>query len=93
VSTDNLVVTFKKHERGLFSVSHHLCWATNGTFLSSMLLPLISGITTLEELDLSRCSRVTNADLEHLLSLPNLKMLSISETGFQALAWLDGRAF
>ncbi|KAH9309712.1 hypothetical protein KI387_037623, partial [Taxus chinensis] len=41
-------------------------------------------MTTLEELDLSRCSKVTDAGVEHLLSLSSLKKLSISETGIRA---------
>lgn len=46
----------------------------------------ITGMTSLMELDLSRCSKVTDAGIEHLLSIPNLKKLCISETGVTANA-------
>lgn len=41
----------------------------------------ISGMSTLKELDLSRCSKVTDAGIRHLLSIPTLEELCISETG------------
>ncbi|RZC91370.1 hypothetical protein C5167_027432 [Papaver somniferum] len=42
---------------------------------------LILGMETLKELDLSRCVKVNDAGIKHLLSVPNLKKLCISETG------------
>ncbi|XP_058100381.1 uncharacterized protein LOC131245143 isoform X2 [Magnolia sinica] len=47
---------------------------------ASLLLPC-SRMTSLQELDLSRCSKITDAATEHLLSIPDLKKLWISETG------------
>lgn len=38
-------------------------------------------MTSLQELDMSRCSKVTDAGIEHLLSIPSLKKLCIAETG------------
>uniref|UniRef100_A0A5B7AVA2 Uncharacterized protein n=1 Tax=Davidia involucrata TaxID=16924 RepID=A0A5B7AVA2_DAVIN len=46
--------------------------------------PLVSGMTSLKEVDLSRCSKVTDASIRHLLSIPTLEKLSISETGVTA---------
>lgn len=45
---------------------------------------LLSGMTNLKELDLSRCSKITDAGVRHLLSLPALEKLWISETGVTA---------
>lgn len=39
------------------------------------------GMNCLKELDLSRCSRITDDGINHLLSIPNLEKLFISETG------------
>lgn len=44
------------------------------------LLILITGMTTLKELDLSRCLKVTDAGIGHLLSNSNLEVLGVSET-------------
>ncbi|XP_068659593.1 uncharacterized protein [Aristolochia californica] len=46
---------------------------------NSSLWPL-TGMTSLKELDLSRCLKITDAGFEHLLSIPNLEKLFISET-------------
>lgn len=40
-----------------------------------------SGLTSLTELDLSRCSKVTDAGIKHLQSVANLEKLWISQTG------------
>lgn len=40
-----------------------------------------SGLTCLKELDLSRCSKVTDAGIKHLQSVVNLEKLWISQTG------------
>lgn len=45
---------------------------------------LISGMANLREMDLSRCSKITDAGVQHLLSLPALEKLWISETGVTA---------
>ncbi|KAK3016059.1 hypothetical protein RJ639_007546 [Escallonia herrerae] len=50
---------------------------------SSSLWP-ITGITSLTELDLSRCSKVTDSGIRHLFSIPTLEKLCISETGVTA---------
>lgn len=42
------------------------------------------GMTCLTELDLSRCSKVNDAGIEHLISISNLKKLGLSETGVSA---------
>lgn len=39
------------------------------------------GLTCLKELDLSRCSKVTDAGMKHLQSVVNLEKLWISQTG------------
>ncbi|KAI3468614.1 hypothetical protein Pfo_025277 [Paulownia fortunei] len=44
----------------------------------------ITGMTNLKELDLSRCSKITDAGIRHLLSVPALEKLCISETGVTA---------
>ncbi|KAJ0263400.1 Leucine-rich repeat [Hirschfeldia incana] len=41
----------------------------------------ITGLTCLKELDLSRCSKVTDAGMKHLQSVVNLEKLWISQTG------------
>ncbi|KAL8521261.1 hypothetical protein ACS0TY_011703 [Phlomoides rotata] len=41
----------------------------------------IAGLTYLKEVDLSRCSKITDDGIIHLLSLPALEKLCISETG------------
>ena len=38
----------------------------------------------LKELDLSRCSKITDAGIRHLSSIPSLERLCISETGVTA---------
>lgn len=40
-----------------------------------------SGLASLTELDLSRCSKVTDAGIKHLQSVANLEKLWISQTG------------
>lgn len=42
------------------------------------------GMTSLRELDLSRCAKVTDAGIKHLLSISTLEVLRISETGLTA---------
>ncbi|KAK6137283.1 hypothetical protein DH2020_028975 [Rehmannia glutinosa] len=44
----------------------------------------ITGMTNLKEVDLSRCSKITDAGIRHLLSVPSLEKLYISETGVTA---------
>lgn len=41
-------------------------------------------MTSLKAVDLSRCSKVTDAGIKHLLSIQTLKKLCISETGVTA---------
>uniref|UniRef100_A0A1J3HD17 F-box/LRR-repeat protein 14 n=1 Tax=Noccaea caerulescens TaxID=107243 RepID=A0A1J3HD17_NOCCA len=41
----------------------------------------ITGLTSLTELDVSRCSKVTDAGIKHLQSVANLEKLWISQTG------------
>lgn len=41
----------------------------------------ISGLTSLTELNLSRCSKVMDAGIKHLLSVANLEKLWLSQTG------------
>lgn len=52
------------------------------------------GLTSLKEIDLSRCPKFNNAGVNHLLSIPNLEKLHISETrvtddGFKLLSSLE----
>ncbi|KAL3844482.1 hypothetical protein ACJIZ3_001885 [Penstemon smallii] len=44
----------------------------------------ITGMTSLTEVDLSRCSKITDAGVRHLLSVPALAKLCISETSVTA---------
>ncbi|GAV65775.1 LRR_6 domain-containing protein [Cephalotus follicularis] len=44
----------------------------------------LTGMTSLMELDLSRCTKVTDAGVKHLLSISTLQRLHISETGLTA---------
>ncbi|KZV31512.1 toll-like receptor 3-like [Dorcoceras hygrometricum] len=44
----------------------------------------ITGMISLKEVDLSRCSKITDGGVKHLLSIPALEKLSISETGVTA---------
>lgn len=41
-------------------------------------------MTTLRELNISRCLKVTDAGIRHLLSIPTLEKLCIAETGITA---------
>nr|KYP58696.1 Internalin-I [Cajanus cajan] len=50
---------------------------------SSALWP-ITGMTSLQELDLSRCFKVNDAGINHILSIPNMEKLRISETSVTA---------
>lgn len=52
--------------------------------LTSSALWAITGMTSLKELDLSRCSKVNDAGMMHLLSIPTLEKLFISETSVSA---------
>ncbi|XP_044487447.1 disease resistance protein RPV1 isoform X2 [Mangifera indica] len=47
---------------------------------SSAIWPL-AGMTSLKELDISRCVKVTDDGIRHLLSIPTLEKLCLSETG------------
>lgn len=47
-------------------------------------LCLYKGMTTLRELNVSRCLKVTDAGIRHLLSIPTLEKLCIAETGITA---------
>ncbi|XP_008783847.2 putative adenylate cyclase regulatory protein isoform X1 [Phoenix dactylifera] len=52
--------------------------------INNSALWLVTGMTSLKELDLSRCSKITDAGLKHVLSIKNLEKLCISETGLTA---------
>lgn len=43
-----------------------------------------SGMTSLKQLDLSRCTKVTDAGIKHLLSISQLEKLHLSQTGVTA---------
>lgn len=45
-----------------------------------LVFSLLAGMTNLKELDLSRCSKITDAGIEHLLTISALQKLCISET-------------
>ena len=45
---------------------------------------MVSGMTSLKEIYLSRCSKVTDAGIRHLSSIPTLEKLHISKTGVTA---------
>ncbi|KAK1358984.1 hypothetical protein POM88_043458 [Heracleum sosnowskyi] len=49
-------------------------------FSSSAIWP-IAGMKSLRKLDLSRCPKITKAGIKHLLSIPTLEELNISQTG------------
>lgn len=65
---------------GAFRYLRRLCLADCKGVTDSAIWPL-SGMTCLKELDLSRCSKFTDAGIGHLLSTSNLEKLYISETG------------
>ncbi|KAJ6817435.1 uncharacterized protein M6B38_411260 [Iris pallida] len=50
---------------------------------SSALWP-VTGLNSLKELDMSRCLKITDAGIKHLLSIPTLEKLFVSETGLTA---------
>ncbi|XP_030470153.1 uncharacterized protein LOC115688468 isoform X2 [Syzygium oleosum] len=52
--------------------------------ITSSALWAISGMANLKEVDLSRCVKVTDAGIRHLLSISTLEKLRISETGVTA---------
>lgn len=41
-------------------------------------------MTSLKEVDISRCAKVTDAGIRHLVSISTLQILRISETGVTA---------
>lgn len=49
-----------------------------------MLNWLVLGMNSLQELDLSRIFKVNDAAINHILSIPSLEKLHISETGVTA---------
>ncbi|XP_059640872.1 uncharacterized protein LOC132283021 [Cornus florida] len=53
--------------------------------INSSALWALAGMTSLKELDISRCSKVTDAGIKHLLTIPTLEKLHISETGVTAV--------
>ncbi|EOY25009.1 Leucine-rich repeat family protein, putative isoform 1 [Theobroma cacao] len=55
------------------------CHRINNSALWSLV-----GMTSLKEVDLSRCMKVTDASIRHLLSISTLEKLWISETGITA---------
>ncbi|KAA8528237.1 hypothetical protein F0562_035512 [Nyssa sinensis] len=68
---------------GAFRYLHSLnvadCHRVNNSALWAL-----TGMTSLKEVDLSRCSKVTDGGIRHLLSIPTLEKLCISETGVTA---------
>ncbi|KAL9330013.1 hypothetical protein ACSQ67_005016 [Phaseolus vulgaris] len=68
---------------GAFRNLRYLNLADCHRITTSALWP-IAGMTSLQELDLSRCFKVNDAGIAHLLSVPNLEKLRISETGVTA---------
>ncbi|KAL5538140.1 hypothetical protein UlMin_044218 [Ulmus minor] len=52
--------------------------------LTSTALWAITGMTSLKELDLSRCSKVNDSGIGHIVSISTLEKLCISETGVTA---------
>ncbi|WVZ24259.1 hypothetical protein V8G54_002803 [Vigna mungo] len=68
---------------GAFRHLRYLNLADCHRITTSALWP-ITGMNTLQELDLSRCFKVNDAGISHLLSIPNLVKLRISETGVTA---------
>ncbi|XP_010055863.2 uncharacterized protein LOC104443990 [Eucalyptus grandis] len=52
--------------------------------ITSSALWAISGMDNLKEVDLSRCVKVTDAGIRHLLSISTLEKLRVSETGLTA---------
>ncbi|KAM7491482.1 hypothetical protein LguiA_034403 [Lonicera macranthoides] len=68
---------------GSFRYLHSLNVADCHKINNSALWPL-AGMTSLKVVDLSRCSKVTDAGIKHLLSIQTLKKLCISETGVTA---------
>ncbi|KAM7259384.1 hypothetical protein ACFE04_015125 [Oxalis oulophora] len=65
---------------GAFSSLHYLDIADCHRINSSALWPL-SGMATLKELNLSGCTKVTDAGINHLLSISTLEKLWIALTG------------
>lgn len=45
---------------------------------------VIAGMTTLKELDISRCKKVNDAGIRHVVTISTLEKLYISETGLTA---------
>ncbi|XP_061365183.1 uncharacterized protein LOC133308566 isoform X2 [Gastrolobium bilobum] len=68
---------------GAFRNLRYLNLADCHRITTSALWP-ITGMTSLKELDLSRCSKVNDAGINHILSVPNLEKLHISETSVTA---------
>ncbi|KAG8375102.1 hypothetical protein BUALT_Bualt10G0065400 [Buddleja alternifolia] len=52
--------------------------------LNNSALWSITGMTNLKEVDLNRCSKITDAGIRHLLSVPALERLCISQTSVTA---------
>lgn len=68
---------------GAFRYLRCLILADCHRITNSALWP-ITGMSSLKEVDLSRCTKVTDASVRHLISIPTLEKLWISETGVTA---------
>ncbi|KNA13231.1 hypothetical protein SOVF_118760 [Spinacia oleracea] len=68
---------------GAFSYLHSLNVAECYRINNPALWPL-AGMTSLKQLDLSRCTKVTDAGIKHLLSISQLEKLHLSQTGVTA---------
>ncbi|XP_027191680.1 uncharacterized protein [Cicer arietinum] len=68
---------------GAFRHLRYLNIAECHRITSSSLWP-ITGMNSLKELDLSRCTKVNDAGINHILSVPNLEKLRISKTSVTA---------
>ncbi|KAE9614076.1 putative leucine-rich repeat domain, L domain-containing protein [Lupinus albus] len=68
---------------GAFRHLRYLNIADSHRITSSALWPL-TGMSSLKELDLSRCSKVNDAAIDHIISIANLEKLHISETSVTA---------
>ncbi|KAK7318110.1 hypothetical protein RJT34_02808 [Clitoria ternatea] len=68
---------------GAFRHLRYLNLADCHRITTSALWP-ITGMSSLQELDLSRCFKVNDAVINHILSIPNLEKLRISETAVTA---------
>jgi hypothetical protein len=92
-SKEQLVVVFLLDHTLALDFKFHLCQVTTSKIQNSLALPpafefcdlqhnllVTLGMNTLKELDLSRCKKISDAGIKHIVTIESLEKLHLSET-------------